>query len=164
MIRNENLDPLRGGKGPTDGASRPRDDRGMSEGEIMKDSTGGLPELTPEQRASALVKAAEARSERAKIKMDIRSGVLDPANLAIDPEGAAGRMRVFEFLTSCPGIGAVSARKVIREIGVSETKRLRGLGSRQRALLSRILTEIAAGTRPGAAIAAAHDGKEAGRE
>lgn len=130
----------------------------------MKESTGKLPELTPEQRASALVKAAEARSERAKIKMDIRSGVLDPARLAIDPAGAAGRMRVFEFLTSCPGIGAVSARKVIRGIGVPESRRLRGLGSRQRTLLSRILTEIASGIRPDAAIASALDGEGAGRE
>lgn len=98
----------------------------------MNDSAGKLPELTPEQRAAALVRAAEARTERAHIKMDIRSGKVDPSRLVLEPEGAARRMRIFEFLTSCPGIGAATARKLIAEVGVSETRRLQGLGSRQR--------------------------------
>lgn len=130
----------------------------------MKDLNGRLPELTPEQRSAALVKAAEARSERARIKMDIRTGKTDPARLALEPSGAAERMRVFEFLTSCPGIGAVTARKVITELGVPESRRLRGLGPRQREMLSRVLRGIASGDHPAAAIAAARDGEGAGRE
>lgn len=130
----------------------------------MNDSTGKLPELTPEQRAAALVRAAEARTERAHIKMDIRSGKVDPSRLVLEPEGAARRMRIFEFLTSCPGIGAATARKLIAEVGVSETRRLQGLGSRQRAMLSEILARIASGGHPSAAVEAARGGKEAGRE
>lgn len=121
------------------------------------------PAMTAEQRARALVRSAEARAERAAFKDRIRSGEIDAARVAAEPGDVAGRMRLYEFLTSCPGVGPATARRIIREIGCPEARRLRGLGSRQRDLLTRILAGIAAGAHATAAIAQAREGQEVTR-
>ena len=44
-------------------------------------------------------------------------------------------MRVSALLESLPGIGRVRARQVMAEIGISESRRVRGLGTNQIAAL-----------------------------
>ena len=39
------------------------------------------------------------------------------------------------MLESLPGVGKVKARRTMEEIGIAETRRLRGLGKEQRAKL-----------------------------
>ena len=63
------------------------------------------PVLSPEQRQAALEKAAIARRARAKLIV-----VLDAP----------------------PGVGKVKDRRAMEEIGISETRRVRGLGEQQR--------------------------------
>jgi len=46
-----------------------------------------------------------------------------------------GKMKVVAVLESLPGVGKVKARRTMEEIGISETRRVRGLGDQQRAAL-----------------------------
>ncbi len=41
-------------------------------------------------------------------------------------------MKVVSVLESLPGLGKVKARRLMEEIGISETRRVQGLGDQQR--------------------------------
>ena len=92
-----------------------------------------LPQLTPEQRADALKKAAKARQERAKLREEIKSGKITFAQVmkkSADP--VVARMRVATLLESLPGFGKAKAAKIMSELEISESRRVQGLGARQR--------------------------------
>jgi ribosomal protein S13 len=55
-------------------------------------------------------------------------------NLADNNEVVA-KMKVLAVLESLPGVGKVKARRTMDEIGISETRRVRGLGDQQRTKL-----------------------------
>ena len=101
-----------------------------------------LPPLTPEQRAAALEKAAIARRERAAVKNRLKhSGA---SLIEVLKEGSreggndiVGKMKVSAVLESLPGVGKVRARRIMEEIGISESRRVRGLGAQQMASLER---------------------------
>ena len=96
------------------------------------------PQLTPEQRQLALEKAAAARRQRAEVKDKLKIGSLTLSELfdAADTKDGAGEMlaklKVVSVLESLPGVGKVRARRLMDEIGISETRRIRGLGAQQR--------------------------------
>jgi hypothetical protein len=95
------------------------------------------PALTPEQRQAALDKAAAARRERAELKEKLKMGSVnlrELLNLADNHEVVA-KMKVLAVLESLPGVGKVKARRTMEEIGISETRRVRGLGEQQRTKL-----------------------------
>jgi len=48
-----------------------------------------------------------------------------------------GKMKVLAVLEALPGVGKVKARRTMDEIGISDTRRVRGLGDQQRAALLR---------------------------
>ena len=48
-----------------------------------------------------------------------------------------GKMRVVDLLQSMPGLGKVRARQVMERLGIAESRRVRGLGSKQVAALER---------------------------
>jgi signal recognition particle GTPase len=95
------------------------------------------PELSPEDRARALAKAAEARRVRAELKEKLKMGSLTLAELLeqADASEVVGKMKVLAVLESLPGVGKVRARRTMEEIGISESRRLRGLGDQQRRAL-----------------------------
>ncbi len=95
------------------------------------------PILSPEQRAAALVKAAEARTARAELKERLKMGslTLKEALEQSDGNDVIGKLKVLALLESLPGLGKVKARRLMEEIGISETRRVRGLGPQQRASL-----------------------------
>ena len=43
-----------------------------------------------------------------------------------------GKMKVLAVLQSLPGLGQVKARRVMEEVGISDTRRVQGLGEQQR--------------------------------
>ena len=92
-----------------------------------------LPDLTPEQRSAALEKAAAARRERAEIKNKLKysQGSLGDVIREGQQNDVVGKMKVSALLESLPGVGKVRAAKVMEEIGISETRRVRGLGANQ---------------------------------
>jgi hypothetical protein len=102
------------------------------------------PTLTPEQRQLALEKAAAARRTRAEVKDKLKIGSLSLPELfeAADRKDEDGEMlaklKVVSVLESLPGVGKVRARNIMSELDISESRRLRGLGTNQRkALLER---------------------------
>lgn len=95
------------------------------------------PTLSPEQRQAALDKAARARRERAELKEKLKMGSTslgELLDLAGDDE-IIGKMKVLAVLESLPGVGKVKARRTMESIGISETRRVRGLGGQQREAL-----------------------------
>lgn len=96
-----------------------------------------LPVLTPEQRASALEKAGQARAQRAAMKSRLKSGsvLLSQMLLEAETDDALGKMKVVALLESLPGVGKATARAIISEVVISEARRVRGLGPYQRKAL-----------------------------
>lgn len=95
------------------------------------------PALSPEQRAAALEKAAAARRLRAEVKDRLKMGLLTFSELldeAADNE-TIGKMKVLAALESMPRLGKVKARRLMDDIGIAESRRLRGLGESQRSQL-----------------------------
>ena len=92
-----------------------------------------LPNLTPEQRAAALEKAAAARRERAEVKNRLKHSQGDLGDVIREGQenDVVGKMKVSALLEALPGVGKVRAQKVMEEIGISETRRVRGLGANQ---------------------------------
>jgi hypothetical protein len=98
------------------------------------------PSLTPEQRQAALEKAAAARRQRAEVKEKLKMGSLSLRELFEqgDRDEVLAKLKVVSVLESLPGVGKVRARRLMQELDISESRRLRGLGRNQReALLGR---------------------------
>ena len=92
-----------------------------------------LPVLTDEQRKQALEKAAEARKKRAELKGQLKSGKLTLKDvLARQGDDTVGKMKVSTVLESLPGVGKVRARKIMEKLDISASRRVRGLGAKQR--------------------------------
>ena len=92
------------------------------------------PALTPEQRAAALEKAARVRRERAEVKDKLKMGNLSLAQLLTEADSneTIGKMKVVSVLESLPGLGKVKARRLMETVGISDSRRLQGLGAKQR--------------------------------
>lgn len=95
------------------------------------------PSLSPEQRAAALEKAGAARKARAELKERLKIGSLSLDELLAmsDTDEVVAKTKVLAALEALPGVGKVKARRTMEEIGIAETRRLRGLGKEQRAKL-----------------------------
>jgi hypothetical protein len=93
-----------------------------------------LPQLGPEERQAALLKAAESRRIRAELKQMLKSGevsidqVLDRA----DSADALAKMRVSDVIEAMPAYGPVRARRLMEQLAIAPSRRVRGLGPRQR--------------------------------
>ncbi len=99
-----------------------------------------LPPLTPEQRTAALEKAAAARQVRAEVKNRLKysQGSLSEVIEQGRTDDTIGKLKVVALLESLPGVGKVKARAIMAEVGISETRRVRGLGPHQaKALVDR---------------------------
>lgn len=92
-----------------------------------------LPDQTPEARAAALQKAAEARHTRATVRQRLKAGGASVTEILLQGRGddAIGRMRVSALMESMPGIGKARARAIMEELGIAEGRRIRGLGVQQ---------------------------------
>jgi hypothetical protein len=95
------------------------------------------PQLTPEQREAALAKAAEARKARAELKEKLKMGTLSLSDVLAQVDGNAivGKTKVLAVIESLPGVGKVKARRTMEEIGIAESRTLKGLGAQQRKAL-----------------------------
>ena len=95
-----------------------------------------LPKLSDADRAAALKKAAEARQKRAALRADIKSGKLTfKAIMARSDDPIVARMKVSALLESLPGFGKAKAARIMADLEISESRRVQGLGARQREML-----------------------------
>jgi hypothetical protein len=90
--------------------------------------------LSPEQRQAALEKATAARRQRAEVKERLKAGALSLEQLFKegDEDETLAKLKVVSVLESMPGVGKVGARRLMEELDISESRRLRGLGDNQR--------------------------------
>lgn len=102
------------------------------------------PVLSPDQRQAALEKAAAARRQRAELKEKLKMGSITLRELLeqASRDEVVGKMKVVSVLESLPGVGKVKARRLMEEIGISETRRLQGLGDNQRKRLFDKLSQL----------------------
>jgi DNA uptake protein ComE-like DNA-binding protein len=95
-----------------------------------------LPNLSDADRRAALKKAAEARQKRAALRADIKSGkVAFAALMKKSDDPIVARMKVSTLLESLPGFGKAKAAKIMTELEISDSRRVQGLGARQREML-----------------------------
>ena len=95
-----------------------------------------LPQLSDEQRKAALEKAAIARRKRAELKGELKSGKRELKDvLAQQGNDTIGKMKVSTVLESLPGVGKVRARKIMERLEISGSRRVRGLGAKQKEAL-----------------------------
>lgn len=101
-----------------------------------------LPQMTPEQRAAALEKAAAARKARADVRARIKSGDVPLSELIEETpiDDVVGRMKVSVLLQTVPGVGKVRAAQIMGRHKIAENRRVRGLGPAQRKALAADLT------------------------
>lgn len=93
------------------------------------------PSLSPEQRAAALAKAAEARAARAEVKNQLKMGSISLAEALASTDATIGKLKVQSLLESLPGVGKVKAKRIIDDIGIADNRRVQGLGLQQKAAL-----------------------------
>lgn len=92
-----------------------------------------LPNLSDADRAAALKKAAEARQKRAALRDDIKSGKMTfAAVMKKSDDPIVARMKVATLLESLPGHGKAKAAKIMADLDISVSRRVQGLGARQR--------------------------------
>lgn len=95
-----------------------------------------LPNLSDADRQAALKKAAEARQKRAELRANIKDGKMSFAQvMAKTDDPIVARMKVSTLLESLPGYGKAKAAKIMEELQISGSRRIQGLGARQRAAL-----------------------------
>lgn len=96
-----------------------------------------LPTLTPEQRAEALAKAAEARKARSELLASIKSGKQSVAAVLsrAKEDKTVGKTKVSALLKAAPGFGAVKVAKLLEQTGIDPGRRAAGLGDKQRSAL-----------------------------
>ena len=95
-----------------------------------------LPNLSDADRQAALKKAAEARQKRAELRAKIKEGKTSFADvMAKTDDPIVARMKVSTLLESLPGYGKAKAAKIMSELEISESRRIQGLGARQREAL-----------------------------
>lgn len=97
-----------------------------------------LPILTDAQRKAALQKAVETRRKRAQLKEKVKKGQVSFAQALRDP--IAAKMRVRSLIAAVPNYGKARTQKLMNEIGINSSRRIQGLGTKQREWLLKELS------------------------
>lgn len=109
------------------------------------------PQLSPEQRAEALIKAAASRKYRAEIKVMLKNGEISIEDILelSKTHDAVSKMRVKELLESMSGVGKVRALAMMERLNISPTRRIQGLGRLQIKELRKEFSKSEQALRPG---------------
>ena len=101
------------------------------------------PELSATERASAREAALEARRQRSAIRRALADGSLTVAQVLDrkDSDPVCANLPVRELLMSLPGVGQARCAGIMDAVGISATRRVRGLGVRQMTALRELFPE-----------------------
>lgn len=86
--------------------------------------------FSDEERNENLKKAQAARREKAEALDEIRAGRLDVTNGLSDPR--LQRCPVATFIAAFPSIGARKTARIMYDLHIAKSRRIRGLGPRQK--------------------------------
>lgn len=89
------------------------------------------PKLTPEQRKEGLEKALKLRRERAELKKNLKRGKISLKEVLEMSGQIAERIKAKDILISLPGVGKITADKIMNEVKIAASRRVKGLGVRQ---------------------------------
>src|SRR5660398_245805 len=90
------------------------------------------PERTHKQRMEALSRANRVRSERARLKENLKKGESKIADVLEEPPAYVHTAKVFDLLMAVPQCGRVRTINVLERCRVSPSKTVIGLTPRQR--------------------------------
>jgi guanylate kinase len=95
------------------------------------------PQLSAEQRSSALTKAKESRQKRSQAKNKIKTGELSLSDIfhLASTDSVIAKMRVADLLAALNGVGKIRASAIMERLNISPTRRIQGLGKHQIAAL-----------------------------
>ena len=79
--------------------------------------------------------------ERAELREKIKSGKVALEDVLDSDDPNPSRMKVSTLIESLPGYGKAKASKIMDELGISATRRVKGLGARQREQLVEALSK-----------------------
>jgi len=99
------------------------------------------PERSRQQRMEALRRANDVRSERARIKEQLRNGQVAITELLVDPPTCVHTAKVLDLVLAVPKYGRVKANKLLERCRVSSSKTVNGLTPRQRKELLDMLAD-----------------------
>ncbi|MGC8498964.1 MAG: integration host factor, actinobacterial type [Acidimicrobiales bacterium] len=100
------------------------------------------PRLTQDQRVEASRLAVANRRRRAEVKRQVKAGELTLSQIfeLADREEPVAQMRAFDLISALPAIGEIKAERIMAKARIARSRRIRGLGPKQRAELFRVLT------------------------
>ena len=93
------------------------------------------PERSLLQRMDALQRANDVRTQRARLKRDLKAGRQPIADLLLEPPAYLETAKVFDLLLAVPKYGRVKVNKILTQCRISPSKTIGGLSQRQRAEL-----------------------------
>ncbi|MEA2445149.1 MAG: hypothetical protein QOJ12_2441 [Thermoleophilales bacterium] len=97
-----------------------------------KTSLGTAPERSLTQRMDALKRANEIRTQRARLKRDLKAGRTLIHGLLLDPPEWLATAKVFDLLLAVPKYGRVKVNRILTQCRISPSKTIGGLSERQR--------------------------------
>jgi S13-like H2TH domain len=90
------------------------------------------PERTHQQRMEALRRANDVRSERARLKEQLRTGEVAIGEVLLNPPVCVHTAKVLDLVLAVPKFGRVKANRLLERCRVSSSKTVNGLTPRQR--------------------------------
>ena len=90
-----------------------------------------VPRRSADQRREALVRANQVRSQRARLKTELKCGRISLGALITEPPPYLASARVSELLTALPGCGPIKTARLLERCGVNPRKSVAGLTERQ---------------------------------
>ena len=97
------------------------------------------PERSLNQRMDALARANRIRTERARLKRELKAGRLSIHTLLIDPPEYVETAKVFDMMLAVPKYGRVKVNKILAHCRIAPSKTIGGLSERQRSELVSLL-------------------------
>ncbi len=96
-----------------------------------------VPTRTAEQRTEALESALAARKERARLRAALKARETTAGDVIrrSHDNPVWGAVKVVWLLECVPGIGSARAERIMTSLGIARSRRVQGLGDRQRAAL-----------------------------
>lgn len=94
-----------------------------------------LKKLSDKDRKKGLEKARQVRKKRAEIKGLLKKGKLDIQSLFKDGKlfkKYVINMKVINLVSALPGNGRVNALKILKDLKISPSKKVGGLGKNQK--------------------------------
>jgi hypothetical protein len=92
-----------------------------------------VPVLTQEQRIAASAKAVEIRVRRAQVKQQLKDRLISFSDLlkVSEQDDIISGMKVLSVLEALPAIGKVKAATLMKQCGIADSRRIKGLGQHQ---------------------------------